>query len=361
MSVDIDPGRLKKFGDLLHEAKGTRVNQKQLWQAFARAFPDRPARDQRAMFTSALTLLERANQIRLPATRGDRWDRTQSPAVPLSVDLVRAPKAPPSTDWKRVAWHPRIAWVLDLPKLPANQEAFMRRLNEALIDQSLAQRVPFKYRSLQLTANEKELESLLGTSLFAANRLRLEDLNCDRETLPLPWHRVGKSSRVLIFENPGPFHVAREVLAKIPDPRYGIVACGGGNSVTKSIAYLKTIDPAVTHIHYVGDLDLPGLSIALRAQAAAAAAGLPKVEPAGELHQLMLDQRSAFGQPLGWTYAEEPLEATTAEDALRFLDPRQREQSRPMITAGRRVPEEVLGPAELARVWAEQKVPAPVI
>jgi hypothetical protein len=62
---------------------------------------------------------------------------------------------------------------------------------------------------------------------------------------------------MVIFENVGPFAVARRVLSELKARPY---ACGGGRSV---LAALGHIERRVESIHYVGELDhrprrLPG-------------------------------------------------------------------------------------------------------
>jgi len=115
-----------------------------------------------------------------------------------------------------------------------------------------------KYRSLQLTGDEKRLATWMGTSLFGPGRLTLPLLGCLPDVLPLAWEAVGDGGRMVIFENAGPFVVARGVLAGMSDRPFDLVGYGAGGSIVASLGHLLTIEPRPTSIAYVGDLDRAG-------------------------------------------------------------------------------------------------------
>jgi hypothetical protein len=206
-----------------------------------------------------------------------------------------------------------------------------------------------KYRSLQLTGDEKMLASLATTSLFGPSRLTLELLACLPDALPLAWEAVGDGDRMVIFENAGPFAVARRVLGELATPPYDLIAYGGGRSVLAALGHIKTIGRRVGSIYYVGDLDYAGLDIAWSARRCCIELGLPRPHPASELHMGMLSAAEAFGHPQGWPAREHFSNAN-----LRILDvlsPEARERVEAILIAGRRIPEEVLGPDELRSAW----------
>src|SRR5258708_1068886 len=131
--------------------------------------------------------------IGLPAPGGQRWDRRSQPAVPTAVDQAELNGRPRGDEWRRFPWHPTLAWVLDLSRLSSDAETFMRRVHDGLVRDSFRHPAPLKYRSLQLTGDEKRLSLLARTTLFAPGRLSLPLLGCLPARGPLAWAKVGDS------------------------------------------------------------------------------------------------------------------------------------------------------------------------
>jgi hypothetical protein len=315
----------------------------------AEVFPHRaPGSAERKLLLELLQTLESRGTVRLPASKGKRWDRSMAPAVPSSIDLVLEPFARPTTDWRGFPWHPRLDWVAGCRGLSAQQLEFLHRVHVGLVHGDFAEPAPLKYRSLQLTGEEKRLGTWMSTSLFASGRLSLELLGCMPDALPIAWEAVGPASRMLIFENAGPFAVARRVLAAMSGPPFDLVGYGGGRAIVAGIGHLLTIEPRPSSILYVGDLDQAGLDIAAAASTRASDLGLPPVEPATVVHRAMLAGSEAFGCPTGWPDAAAT--KTTPEERRRlvqFLSEELREPVERMLLEGRRIPEEVVGPVEL--------------
>lgn len=352
LSSELDPDKIDAFERLLLGSGSGRIHRAALWRALARVFPHRTAGPrERELLLDVLRTVAARGSVRLPPERGRRWDRTLAPAVPTSVDLVRAAAAGPSSSWRDFPWHPALDWVAGCRRLRPPQLEFLRRVHEGLVNGQFREPAPLKYRSLQLTGNEKALASLAKTTLFGESRLTLEMLACLPDSPPLAWEQVGEGGRMLIFENAGPFAVARRVLEEL-DPRpYDMVAYGGGRGVVAAIAHVRSISPRVESLHYVGDLDYAGLDIASALRANSAAFGLPVVEPAEELHRQMLMAAETFGNPRGWSGR-----GRCTRDQIRgvvdVLSPSVRDQVSAVVAGGRRIPEEVLGPDELRRAWS---------
>lgn len=171
-------------------------------------------------------------------------------------------------------------------------------------------------------------------------------LGCFTEVLPLAWERVADNSRTLVFENAGPFAVARMVLREMKAPPYGIVAFGGGKAFVSSVRHLATLDFRIESISYVGDLDREGLTIPQEAVKTCISFGLSPIRPATELHSTMLASAAAFGQPEGWPGGR-PLRKSEAETSPGFIADALRAQVGEILRRGNRVPEEVLGPEEM--------------
>jgi hypothetical protein len=348
---ELDPRTMDKFARLLLEGGSRRVRGAELWRALARLFPHRAAGPrERTLLLDLLRTLAARGSIRLPAERGKRWDRTMDPAIPTSVDLVRGQSPSPSLSWREFPWHPRLQWVAQHRRLSAQQIDFLRRVHDGFVNGLFREPAPLKYRSLQLTGDEKLLASLAKTSLFGESRLTLDMLACSLDALPLAWEPVGEGGRMLIFENAGPFAVARRVLGKLTRRPYDMVAYGGGRGVLAAIGHIRSITPRVESLHYVGDLDYAGLDIASGLRKCSKELGLPTVEPASELHRQMLATAAAFGYAHGWP-GRKRADREQARRVLGALSDDVRDRVEDLLTEGRRIPEEVLGPDELRRTW----------
>jgi len=157
---------------------------------------------------------------------------------------------------------------------------------------------------------------------------------------------------MVIFENAGPFAVARRVLAEVNSRPYDLIAYGGGRGILASLAHIRTIERHVDSIHYVGDLDDVGLDIAWNARHVAARLHLPTLVPATEIHRQMLATARAFGHPDGWP-TRTRLPELDRNRNLDAVDADVRADVERILRAGRRIPEEVLGPVEFRGAWIE--------
>ena len=324
---------------------------------FAEAFPGRPqGAEERRWFLEALRALEARRVVRLPAETGARWNTTFAPAVPTSVDLAVAGEPSSARAWKAFPWHPTLSWIANLIHLPIEHERFLLKVHEGLVNGWFSRSAPLKYRSIQLTGDEKRLGLLAKSALFGEGRLTLDLIGCLQEIPPLAWASVSDNQAAIIFENAGPFSVARDVLGQMATSPYGIIAYGGGNGLLTSLPHLRSIGRPVGIIHYVGDLDLAGLEIALAARDVARRHGLPEILPAPGAHLKMLASARALGASNGWKTASMNRHRPERLDtALKFLPEDARLLARPIITARNRVPEEVLGPDELLDLFQSQR------
>jgi hypothetical protein len=237
--------------------------------------------------------------------------------------------------------------VPQLALLSKEQEAFLTKVQRALVEGLLAQRAPFKYRSLQLTGHEKRLAALIGTQLFGEGRLNLELLNCDGLGLPLTFERVNSTPQMVVFENAGSFMVARRVLKSLAKPPYGIVAYGGGAQVLRATAYLSECGNIKT-VRYVGDLDAKGIEIGAAFAARVNEIGCYVVKPATEVHLAMLAAAAELAHPDGWPSSGKRV----ATDADRWLSPESLLPISRVISQGGRIPEEVLHDGHYRDIWA---------
>ena len=167
--------------------------------------------------------------------------------------------------------------------------------------------------------------------------------------------RVGESDIALVFENVGSFRTAYSVLKRLRHTPYGLVGFGAGMGLVRSILDFRLIDHAIKRIEYVGDMDRPGLRIAQSVISIAELEDLPPVMPAKGIHRAMLESVRHFGYPDGMEYREDEKRSESSDEALvAWLPDDIRPNILTIIRAGRRIPEEVLGPAEMLRVWEER-------
>jgi hypothetical protein len=343
-----DPARLKRFHNRLRSSRRRTVHQEALWTAFAVVFDDLPSGPERRKWLLAvLEELADRGDILLPVRHGRQWDRTSEIALPTTVSMA----APQSGDdsrahWRQFPWHPRLQWVFQLRSLSPDHFAFLKGINKGLVEGWFEQPECFKYRSLQLTGDEKRLEVLTSGSLFGQGCLTLEMLGCLPEALPLATEYLSSEPTVLVFENAAPFMLARSILAEMAQPLFGRLAWGAGTQVLKAVNYFPTIRPPVTEVFYVGDLDAAGMRIAADLQRTSTS--LP-VRPATRFHQAMLESAACLGAKDGWPAKDEP-SGGISEAVVGFLAPEVRQKVAVMIGQGWRIPEEVLSHSTMARL-----------
>jgi hypothetical protein len=152
----LDASRLQEFARRLAAHPRRRVDRKSLWLAFAQAFPARPQGvEERIWLSAALHVLSREGVITLPSTRGSRWDYDLGVPVPASVDVVVRKPESAEPEWRSFPWHPQLQWVADLRALREDQALFLHAVHMALTAGTLHRPAPLKYRSIQLTGDEK--------------------------------------------------------------------------------------------------------------------------------------------------------------------------------------------------------------
>jgi hypothetical protein len=226
-----------------------------------------------------------------------------------------------------------------------DQVRFLKQVHAGLVGGWFRDPECFKYRSLQLTGDEKRLEELQRGVLFGPARLTLELLGCEPESLPLASERFSAAPTLLIFENAAPFMLACRVLRGSGSAAFGRIAYGAGKQVLKAVRYLPLLEPVIGAIEYVGDLDAEGLSIAAELQRLSQ---LP-VEPASSFHQAMLDSAVALGSPDGWPLSE-GIEHVDLAKGISFLSSDLHERVGNIVRSGRRIPEEALSCATMTRL-----------
>jgi len=347
-----DPDKVSRFLRTLRASRKTRVGKPEIWSAFTATYPDLPqGPDRRHCLMKLLRELEECEEVRLPVSHGKRWDRSSSVPTPTSIE-VRDNRQRQSKAWRDYPWHPRLQWILDRNHLSDRQFRFLKNVQQGLVAGWFETLAPLKYRSLQLTGDEKQLLSLCKTRLFGTGRLTLSMLGCDPEILPMVIEHVSEEPDLLIFENAAPFVLARKVLLDISDPPVGRIAYGSGNQVGRSIEYLQLLGSPTRHIFYVGDLDLRGIYIAAKLNRHCEATGLPRIRPATILHRQMLASAERLGAPQGWPDQARPTSAA-GDWIFAFLEPEVCRRIRAIVDSRHRVPEETLNEPDLRRCFED--------
>lgn len=343
--------RTTKFLRRLRSAKRRRVDLTVVWEAYRTIYGvDVSGIDARDELRKVLEHLRDADALTFPSDRGRGWDRNSSVVLPLWVMLTESEKPGNQREWRAFPWHPALTWVVELGSLTSDQESFLKRLQEELVRGGLRERAPFKYRSLQLTGNEKRLESLLNTQLFGPDRLSLELLNCDGLGLPLTYERVGSVPRMIIYENAGSFLVARRVLTVAKHAPYGLIGYGGGTQVLRCVDYIREIDGLVG-VDYVGDLDAKGIDIGAALADRVADVSTLRVTPAASVHVAMLNAARELGRPGGW-----PTPSSHSTAALRrWISDQCADDVELIISSGCRIPEEVLHDGHYRKLWCSSE------
>jgi hypothetical protein len=347
----------RHFLAALQKSPRLRVTESELWDLLRASHGMRE--DMRHELRKLLDELANENHITLPKSKA-RWSVGETPSLPAYVQLVRAKKRR-ERGWKTYAWPPELDWVSALPHLTRNEEEFLYRLDRELKRNGLAKKAPLKYRSLQLTGDEKRLQELLKRKrLFAPGRLTQDQLNISTGPLPLLRERITPAGGCyLLVENEEVFRELYLLLRTMTHPPYDVIAQGRGNSLPSSIGWLSLIAEPVTSIDYLADLDPMALQIAQVMAEEAAAHHLPHPRPATAFHQAILDAAAHLGHPNGFPNEREQhaqLGFDKADELVAFLAPQHREVVRRIFLAGNRIAEEVAAPF-LARALAALDAP----
>jgi hypothetical protein len=246
----------------------------------------RGAPDGRQRLAEAIEELAGAGIVTTP--RGSAgWDQLPRPPLPRWVARLATSK-PIAAAEPPVSWHATLSWVpafLIGERPSAGEAALLRAVNAFLGRGGSALDVPVRERSLQLTGDEKALDTLSRGRLFAPRRLSLDLLAAYRTSPPLTRHRIGSGQVTLLVENWATCHSLTKTLPS--DGNVGSVVYGAGNTLGTVLTALADEPPLP--LVYFGDLDVRGLEIAGAGYRFAANLGLPALRPAGTLYQLLLE------------------------------------------------------------------------
>lgn len=324
--------RADRFAALLSDHNRRRVPLRDLWSVLDQADPALTTDVRRRMILAeVLSELAAAEVIALPSSRS--YDRTERPPLPSFVTL---PVAVRSSPHRRIVWHPALAWVLDARLTPTQRDHLeaVNRWLHAVRDPTPA---PVRERSLEIFGDEKVLNRLIPTSLFAAGRMNLDLLATYRAVVRFTSELVGSSGDLLlVVENCDTFDSLVRVLRERNDHRVGHVGWGAGAAFEASVLSIPRLYPPPTEVAYFGDLDEKGLRIPVNAATVAVREGIPSIRPAAGLYGALLAHARLQS-------IHRRLSDSVAGELTTWLHPAHREQVIHLLTNGKRVAQEAVG------------------
>lgn len=257
-----------------------RLRLDEIWRAFQETQPANFGDDRRDRLEHLLIELEQAAIVRRPATQS-LYDRSGSPALPLWIEWTASTiAASGAVAQPNIAWAPELRFACDL-RLPEQIEDCLKIQRFLASGGAARPMVPIKERSVELFGDEKKLDRLKETALFAPGRLTLDVLRCFVVSPPLVFEHGPAGSEghsVLVIEN----HSTYDSFCRwnATTGTFAAVAYGAGDAFRSSVGFLPKIIGATEAngpVYYFGDLDFDGIRIPLQASRYAAAQHLPPV------------------------------------------------------------------------------------
>ncbi|MFJ4322685.1 Wadjet anti-phage system protein JetD domain-containing protein [Streptomyces tricolor] len=336
----LSPGAARLSAALHARAEKATMPRATVMEAFTAALPGTArGEDSRTALATLLEELSDAGTLRLPHGQRHKWDAGR-PALPEQIRLPAVALRKPAPVTTRRSYRPELDWVHTAYLTSAHHEdlALINRWFRDISNRpALRVPIPLRERSYEIFHDEKRLDGLLSGALFAPGRLTLEQLGTFREPPPLAYRLLGDGDTLLVAENSDTYATLRDLLTPNPG-RTRAVAFGSGRAFEASIETVKEIH-GIQRISYYGDLDAEGLSIPARASVTATQCGLPSVEPASALYDLLLSHASTPGQMV----SDERAHTLTA-----WLPPRLRQRTHEVLLSGRRIAQEATNRNQLA-------------
>ncbi|UOZ05576.1 Wadjet anti-phage system protein JetD domain-containing protein [Amycolatopsis sp. WQ 127309] len=234
---------------------------------------------------TAITSLADEGVIDLPKTR---TDRRADPPLPAYVTRRGAPSAQTETR-ASIVWHADLGWAAlgdERGEWSASERACLALVN-AWLPRRRGVVVPIRERSLEITGDDKALESWLFGSLFRPERLSLELLECEPCWPPVHRQILGDSGTWLLVENYTTYVSLSRRAAELSFD--GQVIWGSGNQVSTRLRTLAASGERPNSCRYFGDIDAGGFRIARSAWQCVSDLGFEDLRPAYGLYGLALE------------------------------------------------------------------------
>jgi Uncharacterized protein conserved in bacteria C-term(DUF2220) len=290
--------------------------------------------DARVRLADAVRELEAAGVVTLPRTSAG-WEQLPRPALPKWVARP-AEQRPEQPVEPAVSWHAALHWVpafLAAERPSRTERALLRAANGFLGAGGSSVVVPLRERSLQLTGDEKALDTMSRGRLFSPGRLSLQLLSARRVSPPVVRRQTGAGAVTLVVENYATYY---SLAAALPvDGDVGTVVYGAGNTLGTVLTALAD-EGSPRALAYFGDLDVRGLEIAAAGTWLAGELGLPPLVPARRLYQLLVDHGRLAP-------ADTPPAGDKVEAAVTWLPASLRPRVLEVLLSGNRLAQEAVG------------------
>jgi len=319
------------------------------WRAFQTLYPKLSISiESRTRLAELLDQLVQQGKLRLP--RGKKgWDLGTKPPLPNWIELIREKPNDAKCGMGEVAWPPELMFAASL-KSKIHMQALLR-IREWLADGGRkAGLVPLKERSAEILGDEKRLDYLLKTELFAPGALTLDTLRCYAIYPDLVWEKgLTDAQSILIIENSNTYHSFCRW--NVDSGHYAACVYGHGFMIHHTYRELQRVlqetNPKAT-FHYFGDLDVAGIRIATELSRLSQDAGFQAVAPSEIWYGVMLDQ---FLRARAKLRRVHPGSWTTRD--LEWFSPQLRSRVEEVFRLGYRIPQELVGTG-----WLRSSSPA---
>jgi hypothetical protein len=193
-------------------------------------------------------------------------------------------------------------------------------------------------RAYELIRDEKAFDATPprgGARLWGPGRLTFQLLRCERIPTPLTWEPVTPTmpgpAPIVCVENHATFRTLLRFLRAHPRPPWTAVAWVQGRN-TAPLESLPSLPFPVTHLDYLGDLDVAGLAIAATACAITETVGIP-AGPAVPLWALLIDQPPRL---------DRKVPDVDARRLTAWLPAEIRERAAELLRSGKAIPQEAV-------------------
>jgi hypothetical protein len=337
----------RAVSELLTHGRTRRIALADLEATVAQAVPDVGAgTSRRDVIAAVVRALSDAGMVTLPRTDA-AWEPGR-PSLPRWI--VRANTPPPTgRSLRRFPWRQELTWATSVPLTDWQFEAL--QAVQAWMRDRPADDPPsgLRERSVDIFADDKRLDLLLGGPLFAPGRLSLELLDCAVSHPPLAVRDLlaGTASSELrhdwlVVENGTTFRTLNGHADAIPN--VCLLIYGAGAQAHAGLPALLAEHPRPSTVRWFGDIDRDGIRFA------AGAATALEVEGLDVLPHLPL-YRALVARGIATTSQVAAMDAKSATAlAAWFSDETIEQFAVDVLCSGRRAMQEQVGPRELRRL-----------